>query len=59
MFIGAIVRWLFKGFETNLKDEIDGNFEPKILWTYDLENFFIGLLTCIVLIALLAMASSC
>lgn len=59
MFIGAIVRWLFKGCKTKLRDEIDGNFESKVLGSYRLENYFIGLLICIVLIALLVMASSC
>lgn len=58
-YIGAFVRWLFKGCKTNLRDELDGNFNPKILGSYDLENYFIGLFTCIVLIALLVMASSC
>ena len=58
MFIGAIVRWLFKGCKTKLRDEIDGNFVPKILWSYDFENYIIGLLICIVLIALMAMASA-
>lgn len=58
IFIGAIVRWLFKGCKTKLRDEIDGNFEPKILWSYDFENCIIGLLICIVIIALMAMASA-
>ena len=51
--IGAFIRWIFKGFKTNLKDEIDGGLEPKWLFSYDIENLLIGYLTAIIIIGII------
>ena len=51
-FIGGLVRWLFKGCGTKLKDEIEGNFNATWGASSDLENFIIGIVTVIVLIGL-------
>ena len=52
ILIGGIVRWLIKGCKTRLLDEIDGNLEPKWLKSYDTENYIIGLITCILIVAI-------
>ncbi len=48
--LGAFVRWLFKGCKTKLRDEIDGVFDGHWGIPYEAENYFIGILTSIVLI---------
>ncbi len=49
-FIGAFGRWVFKGFKTKFKDEVDGNFDAKWGKSYECENFIIGIITSLVLI---------
>jgi len=49
MFIGAFIRWLFKGCNTKLKDEIEGNFKGTWGKSYDFENYIIGIVTGIVI----------
>lgn len=51
-FLGGFVRWLLKGCRTKLKDEIEGNLEPKWLKSYDTENYIIGLITSIIMIVI-------
>ena len=50
--IGAFFRWLFKGCKTKLRDELQGIGEPTWGLSIDFENFVIGLLVDIVIIAL-------
>jgi uncharacterized Tic20 family protein len=50
VYIGAFIRWLFKGCKTKLKDEINGNFQPKWAANYDLENTITGLVGIAVII---------
>lgn len=50
IYIGGLIRWIFKGCKTNFKDEIEGNFKAKWGGSYDFENFIIGIIfTAIVL----------
>ena len=51
-WIGGFIRWLFKACKTNLKDEIEGNFDPSWGGSYDTENFIIGITSVIVIIVL-------
>jgi hypothetical protein len=48
--IGAVLRWLFKGFRSSLKEEIRGNYDAKWAGSYELENYIIGVIFAIVLI---------
>lgn len=50
--IGAFFRWLFKGCKTKLRDELQGIGEPTWGPSIDFENYVIGLLVDIVIIAL-------
>ena len=50
--IGAFFRWLFKGCKTKLRDELHGMGEPTWGPSIDFENYVIGLLVDIVIIAL-------
>lgn len=52
-FVGGFVRWLLKGCKTKLKDEVEGNLEPKILESYGTENYIIGLMTSVILIIIM------
>lgn len=52
ILIGGFVRWLIKGCKTKLLDEIEGNLEPKWLKSYEMENYIIGLITCIVIVVI-------
>ncbi len=53
MLIGGFIRWLFKGCRTNLGDEVHGRLEPTtFLKDYDLENFFLGIITVIIILGL-------
>ena len=52
MFIGGIVRWLFKGCKTSLQDEIEGNLEASWGGTYDLENYIIGVITVLIILGI-------
>ena len=45
VILGAFVRWLLKGCKTNLKDEIDGYYEPR--WV---GNYITGLITSVIII---------
>jgi len=51
-FIGAIVRWIIKGFKTSLRDELDGNLENTWGASYDTENMIIGYISIIVLLGI-------
>ena len=51
-FLGGFVRWLLKGCRTKLKDEVEGNLEPKWLNSYDTENYIIGLITSIIIVVI-------
>ena len=53
MFIGGVVRWLLKGCKTNFKDEVEGNLEGSWGGTYDFENFIIGVIAVIVILAII------
>ena len=50
--IGAFFRWLLKGCKTKLRDELQGIGEPTWGPSIDFENYVIGLLVDIVIIAL-------
>ncbi len=51
-WIGAFIRWITKGCRTALRDEVEGNLEPKWGGTYSEENLIIGIFTVTVLISL-------
>ena len=51
--LGAIIRWLLKGCKTQLKDEIEGNFDATWGGTYDTENYIIGIVTAIITLSLI------
>ncbi len=51
-FLGGFIRWLIKGCRTKLKDEVEGNLEPKWLKSYGTENYIIGLITSIIMIVI-------
>lgn len=53
IMIGGLMRWVSKGFKTNLSDEINGCFDAKWGKSYELENYIIGLVTTAVLIGVL------
>lgn len=53
--LGAFIRWLLKGCKTKLIDEVDGNFEPKILRSYDAENYILGLISSAVFLGIIAL----
>jgi len=48
--IGAVLRWLYKGCRSSLKEEIHGNYDAKWAGSYELENYIIGVIFAIVLI---------
>jgi hypothetical protein len=52
-WIGGVVRWLLKGCRTNYRDEIEGVLEPRILNSYEMENFIIGFITVAIIIILI------
>lgn len=52
MWIGGFVRWLLKGCKSSLKDEIEGNLDASWAGTYDTENYIIGLVTSVIIIAI-------
>ena len=56
--LGAFVRWLLKGCKTKLQDEIDGIFDATWGWTYDTENYIIGLVTVLIMIGIAALIIS-
>ena len=53
MLIGGFIRWLFKGCKTKLKDEIEGNLDPIWGWSYDMENYVIGVITVIIVLGII------
>jgi hypothetical protein len=53
VYIGAFVRWLFKLCKTNLRDELEGNFNPVLLDSYTTENFWIGIIFTVIIIGTL------
>ena len=50
IYIGAFMRWLFKGCKTNLRDELDGLGKPTWGFSIDCENFVIGLVVDIIIL---------
>ena len=48
--IGAFFRWLFKGWKTNLRDELHGVGEPTWGPSIDFENYIIGLVADIIIL---------
>ena len=52
-YIGGFIRWILKGCKTKLQDEVEGNFEATWGGTYDFENFIIGVVTVIVILAII------
>jgi hypothetical protein len=48
-FIGALVRWSIKGFQTRFKDELAGIYRPLTKLSYDLENIILGYLTILII----------
>jgi hypothetical protein len=50
VYIGAFIRWLLKLCKTKLRDEIKGIFNPVLLDSYTMENFFIGLISVTIVI---------
>ena len=52
-YIGGFIRWLLKGCKSKLQDEVEGNFEATWGGTYDFENFIIGVVTVIVILAII------
>ena len=51
--IGGFIRWLFKGCQTNLGDEVHGRLESKtFLKDYDLENYIIGITATVIILGL-------
>ncbi len=51
-WLGGFVRWLLKGCKTKLKDEVNGNLEASWGWTYDTENYIIGLIVGVIYLCL-------
>lgn len=49
-FLGAFIRWLFKGCKTNLRNEIEGNYPSTWGGSYEIENYVIGLIAAAILI---------
>ena len=47
--IGGFIRWLFKRCQTDLSDEVNSRFEPRLLRSYELENYLIGIATILIL----------
>jgi len=52
-FIGAIVRWIFKGFSSSIKDEIEGNYDSSWGGSYEFENFIIGIISIIIVLSII------
>jgi hypothetical protein len=52
--LGAFIRWLLKGCKTSLKDEVNGNLEPRWLKSRDTENYIIGLVSGVVIFLVIA-----
>jgi len=52
ILLGGFVRWLLIGCKTSLKDEIQGNLDATWGGTYDTENYIIGLVTSVIIIAI-------
>ncbi len=52
-WLGGFVRWLLKGCKTKLKDEVNGNLEASWGWTYDTENYIIGLIVSVIYLCLI------
>ncbi|MBR7022119.1 MAG: hypothetical protein IKI09_01430 [Bacteroidales bacterium] len=52
--LGAFIRWLLKGCKTILKDEVNGNLEPRWLKSHDTENYIIGLVSGVVIFLVIA-----
>jgi hypothetical protein len=48
--LGGFVRWIFKGCKSNLRKEIDGEYEATWGKSYDFENYIIGIVAAIVII---------
>jgi hypothetical protein len=49
-YIGGFLRWIFKGFRTSFKDEIEGNYGAKWAGSYELENYIIGVIFAVIVI---------
>jgi hypothetical protein len=51
--IGGFIRWLLKGCNTSLQDEIEGNLDATWGGTYDTENYIIGIITAVIILGLI------
>ncbi len=51
-WIGGFIRWLLKGCKTSLRDEVEGNLDATWGWSYDFENYIIGVITSVIIIGL-------
>ncbi|NSW45742.1 MAG: hypothetical protein HPY79_08015 [Bacteroidales bacterium] len=52
-WLGGFIRWLLKGCKTSLKDETEGNFDATWGGSYEIENYIIGIITAIIIIAII------
>jgi len=52
-WIGAFVRWLIKGCKTSLRDEIEGCLTAKWGGSYEIENYVIGIITAVIILAVI------
>lgn len=52
-WIGGFIRWILKGCKTSLRDEVEGNLDAKWGGTYDTENYVIGIITVVIILAVI------
>ncbi len=50
ILLGAVLRWLFKGFRTSLSDELLCRLEPTWGKTYKFENYVVGVIAIVSLL---------